>query len=272
MLNQIIKHQKKRSQENFPVGSLLVPKEKRKAIIAFYNFVRFADEIADHPRLKIAQKIAYLEALEQLLLKPNVPAIHPYFNEIVDAVLQALKIHDLKPVYLQDLLTVFKKECTHQHPDHVLIETWDDLLEYCKYSANPVGRFLIDLFGESQELYPQADALCTLLQILNHIQDVEKDWQASKRAYIPKKWWANKAVPMHVENYKKLLGKLPAFLEKIDGFSDHIQHPRFRKEVAFIQICAQSLASKLMAYPTSPINVKLNKVQYLMCFCKAIVR
>jgi len=271
MLNQIIQTQKTKTKENFPVASFFLPKPYREIIIAFYNFVRFADDIADHPRLDSDQKLIYLNALEKHLLGTSTKTIHPYFEEISNQLLKHLKMHDLKATYLLDLLHIFKKECTHHHPDHILIQEWDDLIDYCKYSANPVGRFLIDLFKESKILYAQSDALCTLLQILNHIQDIKKDWKQNKHAYIPKSWWKNKKTPSNLQNYGLILQKIPHFLQKIDGFSDKIEHPKFKKEVFFVQSCAKKLAKKLCSNPTSPTNIKLNKFEYLICFLRTII-
>lgn len=271
MLTQIINNQKKREEENFPVASFLLPKAKRKAVIAFYNFVRLSDEIADHTDLPVKDKLDYLNQLEVLLKNPEIKSVDPYLNRVAKAILDQLALHNLKASYLYDLLHIFKKEITHQHPNQILIQSWDDLIHYCKYSANPVGRFLLDLFKENSNLYLQSDALCTLLQILNHIQDIEKDWKNNRRAYIPKNWWLDKHMPIHPILYLKMLEKIPILIEGVDDFSEQIKHPCFKREVKFIEQCALKLAKKLCSRPISPINIKLSKFELFVCFFKSII-
>src|SRR5262249_55973540 len=160
--------------ENFPVASLLIAPRHRGPILAFYRFVRAADDVADHPSLSPSDKFALMDRLEDGLLGKR--------DDVADALplRAALAERGLSPRHAQDLLTAFRIDVTKlRYTDS------DDLLGYCAYSANPVGRFVLDVHGEDRGLWPANDALCTALQIINHLQDCGKDYRALNRVYIP---------------------------------------------------------------------------------------
>jgi squalene synthase HpnC len=160
--------------ENFPVASALIRAEHRPAILAFYNFVRTADDIADHATLPAAEKLALLDRLEATLTGANddEPAGR--------ALRTALAARALSPRHAQDLLTAFRQDVTKQR-----YRDWDDLIDYCRYSAMPVGRFVLDVHGESHATWPANDALCAALQIINHLQDCAADYRNLDRVYVP---------------------------------------------------------------------------------------
>src|SRR5262245_31732965 len=125
--------------ENFPVASWLIHPRHRAPILAFYDFVRVADDIADHPSLPPDKKLALLDRLEQGLLGEAEP-------EPVAARLRAqLNERHLSSRHAQDLLTAFRMDVTKPR-----YRDWDDLIHYCSYSAMPVGRFVLDVHGESR--------------------------------------------------------------------------------------------------------------------------
>jgi squalene synthase HpnC len=160
--------------ENFPVASLLVAAKYRAPILAFYRFARVADDIADHPDLPPPQKLALLDSLEASLLGASR-------SEAEGVALRAsLAERKLTPQYALDLLKAFRLDVTKSR-----YETWDELIEYCRYSAMPVGRFLLDAHGESQATWPASDAICAALQINNHLQDCGKDYCELDRVYLP---------------------------------------------------------------------------------------
>jgi len=161
--------------ENFPVASRLIKRQYRPAILAFYEFVRVADDIADHPRLASAQKIDRLDRLESSLLgtggdEPEGLRLRTVLNE-----------RGLSPRHAQDLLSAFRQDATK-----LRYANWDELIDYCSRSAMPVGRFVLDVHGEARDTWPSSDALCAALQIINHIQDCAKDYSALDRVYIPR--------------------------------------------------------------------------------------
>src|SRR3984885_4270219 len=160
--------------ENFPVASFLIHPRHRAPIFAFYNFVRTADDIADHPTLAPERKLALLDRLGGGLTGGNdadAPAVR----------LRAeLAARGLSPRHAQDLLTAFMMAVTK-----LRYTDWNDLLHYCSYSAMPVGRFVLDVHGEDRSTWPANDALCAALQIINHLQDLKDDYRNLDRVYIP---------------------------------------------------------------------------------------
>ena len=146
--------------ENFPVASFLIHPRHRGPILAFYNFVRTADDIADDATLKPEEKLNLLDRLGSGLVGEN--------SEDVAAVRlrTALAERALSPRHAQDLLAAFKSDVTK-----LRYRDWDDLIGYCSLSAMPAGRFVLDAHGESRSTWPASDALCAALQIINHLQD-----------------------------------------------------------------------------------------------------
>jgi squalene synthase HpnC len=154
------------SDENFPVASWLIDARYRGIILAFYEFVRVADDIADHASLKPDDKLAQLDRLEQNLLGNGDD------NREAVRLRNALAERGLPPRHAQDLLTAFRMDVTK-----LRYTDWDDLIHYCSYSAMPVGRFVLDVHGESRATWAANDALCAALQINNHLQDCGKDFR-----------------------------------------------------------------------------------------------
>ncbi|WP_439814840.1 squalene synthase HpnC [Zavarzinia sp. CC-PAN008] len=166
--------EKNAGTENFPVGSLLIAPALRPTVMAFYDFARAADDIADDPTLSPDEKLCRLDrygaglrgeaggegrgqALKAALDRVGVPTRHGH-----------------------DLLDAFRQDAVKTRYDDVA-----DLLAYCNRSAAPVGRFLLDLHGEDRALWPASDALCNALQVINHLQDCGDDRREVDRVYIP---------------------------------------------------------------------------------------
>ena len=165
---------KSERDENFPVASRLVASRYRAPILAFYRFARAADDAADHPSLDASAKLAILDALEETLLgKADAAADAMPLRE-------ELRRYQLSPQHGLDLLKAFRQDVTK-----LRYETWDELVDYCRYSAMPVGRFVLDVHGESKATWAPSDALCSALQIINHLQDCGKDFRDLNRVYIP---------------------------------------------------------------------------------------
>ena len=160
--------------ENFPVASRLIDVRHRGIILAFYEFVRVADDIADHASLSKPDKLAQLDRLEEDLLGQDDN------NREAVRLREALAERSLPPRHAQDLLTAFRMDVTK-----LRYTDWDDLIHYCSYSAMPVGRFVLDVHGESRSTWVANDALCAALQINNHLQDCGKDFRDLNRVYIP---------------------------------------------------------------------------------------
>jgi squalene synthase HpnC len=160
--------------ENFPVASILIAKRHRPAILAFYNFARAADDVADNPTAAPAQKLAVLEKL-----RTSLEGEEEYLR-VGDDLRVALADRNLSFQHARDLLEAFRRDCVKPRT-----ADWADLMDYCRYSAMPVGRFVLDVHGESRATWPANDALCAALQVINHLQDCAKDYRELGRVYIP---------------------------------------------------------------------------------------
>jgi hydroxysqualene synthase len=160
--------------ENFPVASHLIHPRYRDAILAFYEFVRVADDIADHASLPPDRKLALLDRLEASLL--GASDSDPEGVRLREVVAE----RSLTPRHAQDLLNAFRLDVTK-----LRYANWDELMHYCSLSAMPVGRYVLDVHGESRTTWPASDAICAALQIINHIQDCQRDYRNLDRVYVP---------------------------------------------------------------------------------------
>lgn len=164
--------------ENFPVASILMPRRLRKPVAAIYHFARAADDIADEGEQSDEQRLQLLDEFRDELTHiangetPLLPLFQHLANEIQEHALPMQPLHDLLDAFSQDVL---KKR----------YDDYDELLEYCRRSANPVGNLLLHLYEEATPVnIGYSDAICTALQLINFWQDVAKDWQIS-RVYLP---------------------------------------------------------------------------------------
>jgi farnesyl-diphosphate farnesyltransferase len=166
---------KDRGDENFPVGSVLIAARLRPHVHAFYAFARNADDIADSPVLPPDDKLARLDVMAAVLRgerrhgSPTAAALRASLAETGVTARHAL-----------DLLAAFRQDATKRR-----YASWEELLDYCRLSAMPVGRYVLDLHGEAADTHPPSDALCAVLQVLNHLQDGTKDLAALDRCYLP---------------------------------------------------------------------------------------
>ncbi len=168
------------ADENFPVGSFLLPKRLRPHVGAFYAFARAIDDIADDAVLEPAEKIRRLRAFDAAL--KGEPGYGPEFAK-AHALRESMKATNISTVHGSDLVAAFVQDCRK-----LRYHSWSEVLGYCEKSANPVGRYLLDLHGEEKSGYRYSDALCTVLQIVNHLQDCADDKRALDRVYVIDAW------------------------------------------------------------------------------------
>jgi squalene synthase HpnC len=249
--------------ENFPVASALIAPRHRPVILAFYRFARAADDVADHPALSEAEKFAGLDALEQTLLGQSESAQDALPLRAV------LAEHKLSPRHALDLLTAFRMDVTkHRYAN------WDELIHYCTYSAMPVGRFVLDVHGESRDTWPANDALCAALQIINHLQDCAKDFRALDRVYIPLDALARegltvdalkepKASPALRRVITNLAERTDTLLDQSEPFAAQIRDLRLGIEVAVIQRVARRLNAGLKVRDPLSERVHHSKAEFL---------
>src|SRR5713101_1719280 len=170
---------KGRGDENFPVGSWLIRRDLRSHVHAFYRFARNADDIADNPTLAAEDKLRRLDRMAAILDgAPGTKAGDE--SPAASAMRESLAATGVTAQHCHDVLRAFRLDATK-----LRYRDWDDLMEYCRYSAAPVGRQLLDLHGESRATWPASDALCSALQVLNHLQDCAADYRALDRVYLP---------------------------------------------------------------------------------------
>ena len=166
--------------ENFPVASLLVPKRLRGPIAAIYAFARSADDIADEGDVDAAVRLARLQGYRdrlQVLSRGETVDDEPVFIAIADC----SRRYSLPLSLFDDLLTAFIQDVRTTRYD-----TDAELMNYCRHSANPVGRLLLYLYGVADDAnLRDADAICTALQLINFLQDLEQDYRENNRIYIP---------------------------------------------------------------------------------------
>jgi hydroxysqualene synthase len=166
---------KGRGDENFPVGSFLIRKDLRPHVHAFYRFARNADDIADSPHLSADDKVRRLDRMGEIL--DGAPGDD---SPATSAMRRSLAETGTTAQHCHDVLRAFRLDATK-----LRYKDWDDLMGYCRYSASPVGRQLLDLHGESHATWPASDALCSALQVLNHLQDCGDDYRNLDRVYLP---------------------------------------------------------------------------------------
>ncbi len=160
--------------ENFPVASALIAARHRPVVLAFYRVARLSDDVADHPGLTPDDKLRRLDAVEASLTGADeaVPA--------AAALRRVLADRKLTDRHMLDLLTAFRRDAVKTR-----YADWGELMDYCRYSAAPVGRFVLDVHGEPRTTWPASDALCAALQVINHLQDCGEDYRDLDRVYIP---------------------------------------------------------------------------------------
>lgn len=232
--------------ENFPVASFVIAPRHRAAVMAFYRFARTADDVADHETASPAEKLALLEAMRATLAGESDA------NPETLALRGALRERDLTPQHGLDLLEAFRRDVTKTR-----YADWDELMDYCRYSASPVGRFVLDVHGESRALWPANDALCNALQVINHLQDCAKDYRDLDRVYLPtsdleragigvEALAAPRAAPALREVIADLARQTQGLLDRSRSFAAGIKDGRLAYEVAFIQRLAEDLTARLL--------------------------
>jgi len=231
--------------ENFPVASRLIRPRHRGAILAFYAFVRAADDVADHPSIADAEKLMLIDRLEDTLLgRSDVEPDGVRLRE-------ALAARGPSPRHAQDLSTAFRLDITKRR-----YRDWDDLIGYCSYSAMPVGRFVLDVHGESRATWPANDALCAALQIINHLQDCGADYRGLDRVYIPLDVLArehetvealgrDEASPALQRGLAQLATRTMALLDRAEPLAIEVRDLRLGLEIAAIARLARTLARAL---------------------------
>jgi squalene synthase HpnC len=249
--------------ENFPVASWIIDPRHRALILAFYNFVRTADDIADHATLGERDKLSYLDLLETELTGSGDSQ-----PEAVN-LRQALAERSMPPRHALDVLTAFRMDVTK-----LRYENWEELIHYCRYSAMPVGRFMLDVHGESTATWAASDALCAGLQINNHLQDCGKDYKNLNRVYLPRDALAaagasvealgeGKASPPLRQCLHALAVRNEALLDQSTSLCTEVKDFRLGLEISVIQAFAGKIVGLLKVRDPLSETVHLGPIQLL---------
>jgi squalene synthase HpnC len=245
--------------ENFPVASWLVRPDARAPIMAYYRFARAADDIADHPTAPPQDKLMRLAAMKAGLDGDGAPVAMALAATARERGLDLAQGHDLLDAFVQDVTV-------HRTAD------WPALMDYCRMSAMPVGRFVLDVHGEDRAIWPLSDALCAALQIVNHLQDCGKDYRAIDRVYVPGDLMTAAGVPVgalgEARSSPGLRGVIVecatrtlALLRESAPFAGAIRDTRLAAEVAIIQRLAVDLAEGLTRRDPLSENVHHSKAR-----------
>ncbi len=260
--------------ENFPVGSLLLSRSLRPHVASFYNLAREMDDIADNGNISWEDKLAQLDRFEKALADDQTED-----QDLGTA--RAMAASSAKTGvslrHVVDLIHAFKQDAVkHRYAD------WEDLIAYCNLSASPVGRFLMDIHGEETAKYPLSDALCNVLQVLNHLQDLKDDYRKLDRVYLPGDWMAMRGVCVEELNGQSAGPGLRAVIDlcldncdrlMIDArrLSSELANRRLRMEASVIVRLAERLLDLLRKGDPIAESVALTKRDFLLCGLRGIV-
>jgi squalene synthase HpnC len=254
------------------VASWLIQSRHRAPILAFYEFVRTADDIADHATLPAPQKLELLDGLEADLVGGHAG------NAQAVALRNALASRGLSPQHAQDLLKAFRLDVTKRR-----YADWNDLMAYCAYSAMPVGRFVLDVHGEDRTTWPASDSICAALQIINHLQDCGEDYRNLDRVYVPLD--ALQAVGLGVEAlgepqaspplrrcFAGLADRTAALLDQGKALPGLTEDRRLGLEISVIHALAGRLVGLLATHDPLSENTHLGKLDTAFVSLLAVLK
>lgn len=262
-----------RDGENFPVGSLLIRRDLRPHVHAFYRFARNADDIADNPELSAGDKIRRLDRMAAVL--DGAPGDD---SPAASAMRQSLAASGMTAQHCHDVLRAFRQDAAKRR-----YRDWDELMEYCRYSASPVGRQLLDLHGEGRDTWCSSDALCSALQVLNHLQDCAEDYRRLDRVYLPVADLETAGVEVAALTAAQssaplrgvldtLLDRTAALIDAARGLAPRVAAPGLRCECAVITELAARLLRRLRRGDPLATRVGLGKIDFLAAFLLGVPR
>ena len=264
------------ADENFPVGSFLLPKWLRPHVATYYAFARAIDDIADNPDAAPQDKIARLNAMDDALLG-RIAEPGPELDKAVRLRASMLETNvDL--AHGSDLISAFRQDAVKSR-----YNTWDELIDYCMRSASPVGRYLLELHGEDKAHFEYSDALCNALQVINHLQDCADDLKNLNRCYLPLDWCKEEgatpdmlreaASPSALRAVQmRCLDGTEALLRTADRLPGKLKSRSLAMESGVIIAIAWRLVEKLRRKDPVAQRVELSKPQFIWCGLKGATK
>lgn len=264
------------ADENFPVASLLIKKELRPLVKHYYNLARLADDIADNPRLKPREKLLQLNDLEDIFLNLKKTRRKKWQAAVIlheDFVKEQLDFS-----LVTDLFTAFRRDA-----ENFRYQTWAQLTDYCRYSAVPVGRFMLAIHNENPATYLPAAALCTVLQIVNHIQDIKYDCLQLDRIYLPaemmkefgvakKDLGAAHETPQLRRLINFILGQMRGLLKEAALLPQILQSRRLKTEVCVILSLTNIMIKKIEKGDVLEKDIRFSRPERLLGLITGIGR
>ena len=262
-----IKRTKDADGENFPVGSKLIPAKLRPHVMAFYDFARTADDIADSTEIDTAEKLERLGKLEKVLLGEAEADDETRCAAVLKKSLEETKVTNQHAL---DLLKAFRQD-SEGHTYH----TWEDVMAYCRWSAGSVGRYMLDLHEENPTAYWPSDALCAALQMNNHLQDCKEDYSDKDRVYLPLNWFKEEEITYKALGDSEACAALKnVFARVTDGIESLLVEGSslplvtvnrgLRMEVCLIFRLAQRLVKRLKKHDPLKHKIELTKTDWII--------
>ncbi len=272
--NQVISFAKTH-YENFPVISFLIAKELQKHIAVIYWFARTADDFADEGNLSNEKRLKLLDEFENNFT--NALNGNPK-SDFESALVNTVREKNLTPSLFYDLLKAFKQDVVKKR-----YENFDEVLDYCKHSANPVGRLILELFSNrNEECFLLSDKICTALQLTNFYQDLQFDFQKG-RIYLPEdemqKFSVREKSFELKENSLNLQNLLSNHVRRTEdmfregrGLLKHL-NGSLKFEITWTILGGEAILKKIkeINYNTINIRPKLNKAEYITLAIKALI-
>lgn len=233
--------EKSTATENFPVAARFLAPAHRAGILSFYRRAREADDITDDPALASEDKLHRLDIIAQ---------------------------SEPENAHLQQLLQAFRWDVSKSR-----YRDWSELLLYCRFSAVPVGRFLLDLHGEGRQAQAASDALCSALQVLNHLQDCGEDYRLLNRVYLPSAWMEaegaaiadlgqDRTQPALRRVFDRALDRVEELLVQARPLARQIVDWRLSLQAAITAAVAERLSRRLRRQDPLADRVRLSPIGY----------
>lgn len=261
--------------ENFPVVSFFIPHKLKKHIAVIYQFARQADDIADEGNDAEEEKLQKLKVYKKEFtdcLSGNC------VNDFWGALKNTIDIFNLEHENFYNLLRAFKLDCTKKR-----FRNYDELLKYCSYSANPVGRIILELYGiKDEKIIPYSDSICTALQLTNFYQDVSFDY-GNGRIYLPEDELRKHHVPQNVFELKRINVNFKSLMlyqiERVRNLFVHGKNilkylPRsLRFQIKWTILGGEKILQKIKDLDYDVLNnrPKLSRKEYLLLMIKALI-